>query len=118
MFLWSTTCCSTGLALPLAAAEVWASGLPAAAVPFVVATIGLHSLYFYALARAYALGAFSLVYPVARGLGVALVPPAALLALGERLSPLGSLGVAILNMVLLWIGVQVFHRESILTRWR
>ena len=72
-----------------------ASGLSAAAAPFVVATIGLHSLYFYALARAYALGAFSLVYPVARGLGVALVPPAALLALGERLSLLGSLGVAL-----------------------
>jgi drug/metabolite transporter (DMT)-like permease len=38
-------------------------------VPFVLGTIGLHALYFYALGRAYATGAYSLVYPVARGLG-------------------------------------------------
>lgn len=94
-FLWVTTCCSATLALPLGVAELRGSGLAASAVPFVLATIALHALYFYALGRAYAAGAFSLVYPVARGLGVALVPPAALVALGERLSPLGSLGVAL-----------------------
>jgi drug/metabolite transporter (DMT)-like permease len=94
-FLWLVTCGSAVLALPLGVAELRVSGLAPAAVPFVLATIGLHALYFYALGRAYAAGAFSLVYPVARGLGVALVPPAALLVLGERLSPLGSLGVAL-----------------------
>jgi ABC-2 type transport system permease protein len=30
----------------------------------------------------------------------------------------GALGCVLLNAVLLWFGVQVFHRESILTRWR
>ena len=30
----------------------------------------------------------------------------------------GSLGCVILNGLLLWVGVQVFQRESILTRWR
>lgn len=94
-FLWMTTCCAAALALPPGIIELRASGLAPEAVPFVLATIGLHALYFYALGRAYATGAFSLVYPVARGLGVALVPPAALVALGERLSPVGSLGVAL-----------------------
>ena len=94
-FLWITTCCSAAMTLPLGVAELRASGLAPAAVPFVLATTVLHAVYFYALGRAYAAGAFSLVYPVARGLGVALVPPAALLALGERLSPLGSVGVAL-----------------------
>lgn len=47
---------------------------------------------------------------IAQMMGAFVLGPAAML--------LGSLGVAILNMVLLWIGVQVFHRESILTRWR
>lgn len=47
---------------------------------------------------------------IAQMMGAFVLGPAAML--------LGALGMAILNMVLLWIGVQVFHRESILTRWR
>jgi len=53
----------------------------------------LHALYFFTLGRAYATGDFSVVYPIARGLGVALVPMAALALWDERLSPLGTLGV-------------------------
>lgn len=31
---------------------------------------------------------------------------------------LGSLACVLLNAILLWVGVQVFQRESILTRWK
>src|SRR5262249_41639337 len=51
--------------------------------------------YFYALGRAYGTGAYSLVYPVARGLGVALVPVLAFFLFDERLSPVGTLGVTL-----------------------
>lgn len=95
VFLWLATLASTAALLPLGAWHLVATGLPPAAVPFVVATIALHALYFYALGRAYASGAYSLVYPVARGLGVALVPILALLVFDERLSPLGTLGIAL-----------------------
>ena len=47
---------------------------------------------------------------VAQLMGVLVVGAAALL--------LASFGCLILNAVLLWIGVPVFRRESILTRWR
>lgn len=47
---------------------------------------------------------------VAQMAGVVVLGPAAML--------MGSLGVAVLNVLLLWVGVQVFQRESILTRWR
>lgn len=47
---------------------------------------------------------------VAQLMGAFVVGPAALL--------LGALGCLILNVLLLWVGVQVFQRESILTRWR
>lgn len=47
---------------------------------------------------------------IAQSLGVLIVGPAALLA--------ASFACVILNAVLLWIGVRVFHRETILTRWR
>ena len=75
-----------------------AGGLPRDAWPFLVATILVHAVYFYALSRAYGSGDFSLVYPIARGLGVALVPLGALIFLDERLSPLGALGVALVSL--------------------
>jgi drug/metabolite transporter (DMT)-like permease len=95
VFLWLATLSSTVVLLPLGLWHLSTAGLPAAAVPFVIATIGLHALYFYALGRAYAAGAYSLVYPVARGLGVALVPIVALAVFDERLPWLGALGIAL-----------------------
>jgi ABC-type transport system involved in multi-copper enzyme maturation permease subunit len=47
---------------------------------------------------------------VAQMMGVLVVGPGALL--------LGAVGCFLLNFVLLWVGVRVFERESILTRWR
>ena len=95
VFLWLATLASTIVLLPFGLWSLATAGLPAAAVPFVLATIVLHALYFYALGRAYAAGAYSLVYPVARGLGVALVPIVALGVFDERLSALGTLGIAL-----------------------
>lgn len=105
VFLWLATTVSTTALLPLGAWYLVIEGLPASALPFVAATIALHAVYFYALGRAYASGAYSLVYPVARGLGVALVPILALVLLDERLSALGSLGVA-----LVVAGIVALHR--------
>lgn len=83
------------LFLPVTVWTLPPGGVPAAAWPFVMATIVLHALYFYALGRSYRSGEFSLVYPVARGLGVALVPVFAAVFLDERPSPLGALGIAL-----------------------
>jgi ABC-2 type transport system permease protein len=47
---------------------------------------------------------------VAQMMGLFIVGPTALL--------LGALACLLLNVVLLWIGVRVFRRETILTRWR
>jgi drug/metabolite transporter (DMT)-like permease len=94
VFLWSSVAIATLVLAPLGLRYLPADGLPAAAVPFVMATIVIHALYFYALARGYASGGdLSLVYPVARGLGVALVPLLAFLLLDERPSALGAAGV-------------------------
>lgn len=50
--------------------------------------------YMLLLSAAYAAGDLSVVYPVARGTAPVLVTPLAILALGERPSPLGVLGIA------------------------
>jgi drug/metabolite transporter (DMT)-like permease len=104
VFLWLATVASTSVLLPIGLVYFALYGLPAAAVPFVIATIVLHAVYFYALGRSYAAGAYSLVYPVARGLGVALVPVVAWLLLEERLSPLGTAGI-----VLVVAGIATLH---------
>jgi len=95
VFLWSSvSLASVGLS-PLGAwafaREGWAPG----GATFVAATVAIHAVYFFALARAYAAGDLSLVYPVARGLGVALVPMVAFLFLDERPSAGGALGIAL-----------------------
>jgi drug/metabolite transporter (DMT)-like permease len=104
-FLWLATLASTALLLPPGLWILARDGLAPAAVPFVVATVLVHAGYFYALGRSYASGAYSLVYPVARGLGVALVPILALAVFDERLSSLGAAGVA-----LVVAGIVALHR--------
>lgn len=47
---------------------------------------------------------------VAQLMGAYVIGPAALL--------LGSLGCLLLNAILLWVGVRVFQRETILMRWK
>ena len=95
VFLWCATLASTAAVTPLGLWQLAQDGFATAAVPFILATIAIHALYFYTLGQAYASAAYSLVYPVARGLGVALVPLLALLVFDERLSPVGSAGVAL-----------------------
>jgi len=92
-FLWSSVSLATVVLLPVGWAWLPSEGVPRAAWPFLAATSVIHAVYFYVLGRAYGSGEFSLVYPIARGLGVALVPVAALFVLDERPSPLGALGV-------------------------
>jgi len=94
-FLWLAIVVATALFVPLAVPRLLEGGVPSAAWPYVAATVALHALYFYTLGRAYGSGDFSVVYPVARGLGVALVPVVALALFDERLSPLGTTGVAL-----------------------
>jgi drug/metabolite transporter (DMT)-like permease len=95
VFLWSSVSLATLLLLPFAVAVLREGGFPPAALPFVVATVLIHALYFWALGSSYRSGDFSLVYPVARGLGVALVPVVALVVFDERPSGLGAAGIAL-----------------------
>ena len=104
VFLWCVGVVASLLYAPIALAVLWPDGVRLAAVPFVLGTVVLHAAYFFTLGRAYGAGDLSLVYPIARGLGVALVPLAALALFDERLSPLGSFGV-----VLVAAGIFFLH---------
>jgi len=95
-FLWSSVALATFALSPFGLSYLPDEGVPAAAMPFLGATIVIHFVYFYALARAYGAGGdLSLVYPVARGLGVALVPVVGVLLLDERPSAFGATGIVL-----------------------
>src|SRR5262247_601524 len=82
-------------------AMLWWAGVLSS---FVLATVVLHSVYFVSLGKAYQSGDFSVVYPMARGLGVAIVPVGAYYCFDERLSRLGILGI-----VLVGSGIFALH---------
>ena len=53
---------------------------------FILATIVLHIWYFATLGYAYNTGELSIVYPVARGLGLAIIPILGVFVIGESMS--------------------------------
>ena len=61
----------------------------------IVASAVFETGYVFALTSAYAAGDLSLVYPVARGSAALAVVPLAILVLGERPSPSGLVGIAL-----------------------
>lgn len=77
------------MAVMLARTSVSAAGLM-----FMGLSAGLHVIYFVALAAGYRHGALSLVYPVARGTGVALVPILAVFIFQEDLTLPAWFGIA------------------------
>lgn len=92
-FLWSAMVVATLAFAPLALMTD-GTGAFDAILPLVGSGV-VHALYFVALSSAYRQGELSVVYPIARGMGVALVPLIAALALGEPVGLLGAIGIAI-----------------------
>src|SRR5690242_14151347 len=93
-FAYCLALAASAIYLPLGVYLIATVGLPAAGLPFVGITAVIHAFYFVLLGRAYETGHLGLVYPIARGSGPLLVPAIAVPLLGERLSPLGLVGIA------------------------
>ena len=94
IFAWWLLVVASVLLAPLGAVLLWFNSVGFPGLWFVLATIGLHVFYFNLLARAYAQGDLSLVYPVARGMGPMLVPILAVILLDEIVEPLAIGGIA------------------------
>jgi drug/metabolite transporter (DMT)-like permease len=96
------------VACPVAAIFWLADGRPAIPVQTLVLSVvsgALEALYFTFLASAYRRGDLSLVYPLARGSAPLLAVAVGVGILGERLGPLGSIGV-----VALLVGILALQR--------
>lgn len=103
-------------ATPLAALAWLATGRPTLTPEgWAIALVSgiVSAAYFVPLSAAYRRGALSSVYPVARGSGALLGVVAGVLVLGERLEPLGYVGVALLLGGTLTAAVATASRATV-----
>lgn len=95
--LWSMSvmcaCCAL-IALPVLAVAPVPN---LASWPYLLASAGVQIFYALFLVRAYRTGLLAHVYPIARGTAPLLVTLAAAVLAGERLGPLGLLGVGLVS---------------------
>ncbi len=92
-FLWLAMLAAALLWSPVGVAILVRTGVGDGAWRWWGATAALHAVYLMVLGAAYARGELSRVYPIARGLSVALVAAATWLWLGDPPGPLGATGV-------------------------
>lgn len=107
---WLGLCFACFLLLPL----VLILGLPleTAGVPYILATALIHTAYFGMLAASYRHGEMSVVYPLARGSGVAGTALVASL-LGEPISWIGTIGIVCVSAGVLLLGLrEVIHNST------
>ena len=103
--LWLSLWLAGLAALPLAVWFALPSGLTAASWAYMGLTAVIHAFYFTLLASAYRHGEISLVYPIARGTGVAGTATSAA-ALGvDTVGPLAGAGIAAVCAGILLVGL-------------
>lgn len=79
--------------------------------PFILATGIIHAVYFFAVAKAYEHGDISIVYPIARGSGIAGTAIIACLLLQEKISPVGTVGILLISLGTLLLGLTNIHQK-------
>lgn len=93
--LWAQFFAGGLIALPLMIANQLIWGMPWQGYVWAACSGLVHLPYLWLLARAYTLGDFSVSYPIARGGGAALAAIGGVLFLGDHLSVLEILGIAV-----------------------
>src|SRR3990172_6812712 len=105
-FLWSFGAVAFAAFLAPAIVFTIIEGIGPRGVMFGAVSALLHGVYGLALSRGYQLGDLSAVYPIARGMGPALIPIAAVLLLHERASLAAGFGIALVVLGIYVINIQ------------
>jgi drug/metabolite transporter (DMT)-like permease len=109
--LWLGLCLAGGALAPFALYDAWQAFDPAG-LPYVVATGLIHAAYFGLLATSYRRGELSVVYPLARGTGVAGTALVAWAVTGEGISALGAVGIGSVCPGILLLGLPELRRPN------
>jgi drug/metabolite transporter (DMT)-like permease len=112
-FTWLFVTLASIIYLPIALYFGVVSPMPPAALLFAGGTALLHVAYFSLLGAAYSRADLSVVYPVSRGTGIALVPIVAGVALGERVSSAGAGAIAVIVLGVILAHSRGFGREAL-----
>ncbi|MFC1978135.1 SMR family transporter [Chloroflexota bacterium] len=104
VFLWCVLLSSSVLLLPLFVFLIWKYQILYPGWWFILGTVVLHVLYFTFLGRSYSRSDLSLAYPIARGMGSALVPIIGVLLLKEVITP-----AAISGIICVVIGISTIY---------
>jgi drug/metabolite transporter (DMT)-like permease len=114
VFIWWTGIVGSVVLLPfialLSPAPAWETGV----LGRVALGATLRAAYFMALGAAYTRGDLSLVYPLARGIAPVLVPAAAVVVLGERLTLPAAAGIALVTVGVYVMNVPRLTRAGLL----
>jgi drug/metabolite transporter (DMT)-like permease len=102
----STVLITTGAGIVSLALMPFAGLPPAAAWPWVIASVVIHLFYFIGLSEAYQAGDLSQVYPLARGSAPLMTAGATTLLLGEKLNALGWIGIVTLATGVLLLSLR------------
>ncbi len=114
VFLWCVLVSSSILLLPFLVFLIWKYQILYPGWWFILGTVVLHVLYIVFLGRSYARTDLSLAYPIARGMGPALVPIIGTLLLKEVITPLAIAGIICVVagiFIIYWWGnfMEVLH---------
>jgi drug/metabolite transporter (DMT)-like permease len=102
----STVLITTGAGLVSLALLPFVGLPPAAAWPWVVASVAIHLFYFIGLSEAYRTGDLGQVYPLARGSAPLMTAGVTTLLIGERLGLSGWCGIVILAAGVLLLSLR------------
>lgn len=105
-FLGLATAIAVAILAPPAVAVAARQGFGPKELAYGAVTALLHAAYGTLLSRGYRLGDLSVVYPVSRGMGLALIPLGGAFLLGEHVSAEGGIGIALIAA-----GVYAVHIE-------
>ncbi|MEX0801240.1 MAG: DMT family transporter [Dehalococcoidia bacterium] len=113
-FLWSFGAIAFALFLFPALIYAARDGLGSEWLVFGAGTAFLHGMYGLALTRGYQMGDLSSVYPIARGMGPALVPLLAVIILDESVSVVAGFAIALVVCGIYILNVESFSPNDLM----
>jgi drug/metabolite transporter (DMT)-like permease len=117
-FTWLLSIVSTIVYLPIAAVSLWRYPPPPSIFTLVGVSVILNLAYFRLLSASYARADLSVVYPVARGTGLILIPLGAAFFLREPVSGSGALSILLIALGLFTLHTRGTGVAALRSVWR
>lgn len=114
--LWLALLVGSAACLPFTFLDGWTVESLAEGYPYLIATGLINAVYFRLLAWCYEHGEISVIYPIARGSGVAGATVLAFFLTGEAISLFGGIGIALVCVGTILVGVSGFKLDLLRVR--